>query len=143
MNKANVDVMCFELSMHLEKDWTKQDCFILLGAEYKRFTHSPQRNSSFHLIKKSEFSLRLYKHFLHYSQDPRLITDNPNTLGKPNFDGFQEHRHDQSIFSILTKKYDLPVFRDPSQYGNYLIGKPESPKGNYPQMIYHHRKNFS
>ena len=142
MNKARVDVMCFELP-HLEKDWTKRDCFILLDAEDKKYTHSHQILSSFHLIKKSDFSLRFYKEFLQYSQDPRLITDKPNTLGKPNLDGFRDHRHDQSIFSILSKKYDLPLFRDPCQDGNYLIGKPESPKGSYPQIIFHHRNPFS
>lgn len=141
MNNSKVDVMCFELS-HLEKNWTKRDCFILLDAEDKKYTHSPQRYSSFHLVKKSNFSLKLYKEFLRYSQDPRMITDEPNILGKPNFDGFREHRHDQSIFSILSKKYDLPAFRDPSQYGNNLIGRPESPIGNYPQIIFHHRRYF-
>ncbi len=142
MNKAKVNVMCFELA-HIEKDWTKRDCFILLDAEDKKYTHSHQRLSSFHLIKKSDFSLKFYKEFLQYGQDPRLITDKPNTLGKPNFDGFREHRHDQSIFSLLSKKYDLPAFRDPCQDGNYLIGKPESPKGSYPQIIFHHRNLFS
>ena len=142
MNKAKLDVMCFKLPQ-IEKNWTKKDCFILLDADDKKYTHSTQRYSSYHLIKKSDFSLMLYRDFLRYSQDPRLITDKPNTLGKPNFDGFMDHRHDQSIFSILSKKYNLPAFRDPSQYGNNLIGSPESPKSTYPQIVVHHRRTFS
>jgi hypothetical protein len=39
--------------------------------------------------------------WLAYASDPRLITDTDNTLGKQNLPRFREHRHDQSIRSLL------------------------------------------
>ena len=42
-----------------------------------------------------------------YACDARIITDMPNVCGKQNYRGFIEHRHDQSIFSLLTKKYQV------------------------------------
>ena len=43
--------------------------------------------------------------YLYYAQDKRIITDDPNELGYNNYEGFRDHRHDQSILSLLTKKY--------------------------------------
>lgn len=44
-----------------------------------------------------------------------------NVTGKKNYQTFIEHRHDQSVFSLLSKKYKLQAFRDPSQFGNIAI----------------------
>jgi hypothetical protein len=32
------------------------------------------------------------------------VQDMDNTLGQPNYPEFYDHRHDQAIFSLLTKK---------------------------------------
>ena len=46
--------------------------------------------------------------------------DIPNVCGVDNFPDFREHRHDQSVLSLLSVKHKLEIFRDPSQYGKYL-----------------------
>ena len=46
-------------------------------------------------------------------------SDIDNVMGKPNYKEFIDHRHDQSIFSVLTKKYNL-YFQIISIY-NYII----------------------
>jgi len=46
-----------------------------------------------------------------------LIDDSPSI--KPNAEGFKEHRHDQSIFSLLTKKYG--IFSSTSLYDSMYI----------------------
>jgi hypothetical protein len=35
-----------------------------------------------------------------------------------NLQSFKDHRHDQSILSILAVKHNLEIFRDPSRWGN-------------------------
>jgi hypothetical protein len=55
-------------------------------------------------------------------------------MGKPNYKEFKDHRHDQSIFSVLTKKYNLLAYRDPSQWGNKDI-KTYKSTSFYPQII--------
>ena len=42
---------------------------------------------------------------LNYSTDKRIITDDPNTQGLPNYPGFKSNRHDQTVLSILYKKF--------------------------------------
>jgi len=39
-----------------------------------------------------------------YSTDKRIITDDPNTQGLPNYKGFIDNRHDQTVLSLLIKK---------------------------------------
>jgi hypothetical protein len=51
--------------------------------------------------KTREFVQQWYELACNY----HFIDDSPSVL--PNFPDFQEHRHDQSIFSLLTKKKGL------------------------------------
>ena len=90
---------------HLEKHYTKRDAFILLGADLPFFSETGQFNAAFQVYKKSKFTEIFLEEYLYYAQDKRIITDDENTLGKPNYEGFIDHRHDQSILSLLTKKY--------------------------------------
>lgn len=90
---------------HLEKYYTKRDAFILLGADLPFFTETGQFNAAFQVYKKSKFTEIFLDEYLYYAQDKRIITDDDNELGLPNYDGFIDHRHDQSVLSLLTKKY--------------------------------------
>jgi len=54
--------------------------------------------------------------WLTFASDPRAVTDQPNELGE-NLPGFKDHRHDQSVFSLLCKKWDVYAGTDPSQHG--------------------------
>ena len=90
---------------HLERHYTKRDAFILLGADLPFFTETGQFNAAFQVYKKSKFTEIFLEEYLYYAQDKRIITDEENTLGQPNYEGFIDHRHDQSILSLLTKKY--------------------------------------
>jgi len=128
---------------HLERKFTKADAFVLTGTyeDEARYANTTIRLSSFILARKSDSALQFIEMWLVYSQDERALTDDANTLGKSNFDGFYDHRHDQSIFSLLTKKWDIIEHMDPSQYGNEArdnlikIGKPIP----YNQIITHDR----
>ena len=90
---------------YIEKFWTKRDAFILLGADMPFFTETPQYMAGIQIYKKSKFTEYFLEEVLYYSQDKRIITDEPNTLGFNNYKGFKENRHDQTVFSIMIKKY--------------------------------------
>ena len=91
----------------LEKYYTKRDAFILLKADSPLYTDSYQFMAGIQIYKKSNFTIKFLEKVLYFSQDKRIITDDPNSLGMPNYEGFIENRHDQSILSLLTKKYGL------------------------------------
>jgi hypothetical protein len=76
--------------------------------------------------------MRFVIEWLTYAQDVRAITDDKNVLGIPNYPGFRENRHDQSILSLLAKIWNLTTYLDPSQFGR---GETRP----YPQIFHHHR----
>ncbi len=139
MNRQDTDVLSFIQMDLIEKNWTKRDCFILMNADEKEFYETPQRSGGYQLIRKSKFSLQYYNEYLNYAQNPHILTDSSNVSGKPNYDGFQNHRHDQSIFSILAKKYKLVEVRDPSQFGNKNRLQGGKDNDNFPQILITHR----
>ena len=77
--------------------------------------------------------------WLAYLTDRRIVSDDPNVMGKDNPKSFRDHRHDQSVLSLLSKKWGLPAFRDPSQYGEYLSGNEKYLRGPYDQIVMHDR----
>jgi hypothetical protein len=133
---ARSDVISFELA-HAERTYTKRDAFVLLGCDTAEYTDTQQRLASFIILRQSDFSLRFAAEWLHWAKDARALSDSPNTLGLPNHEGFIDHRHDQSLFSLLAKKHRVPAFRDPSQWGNDCCDS--YPNSTYPQIIDHVR----
>jgi hypothetical protein len=92
---------------HANKEWTKRDCFLLMGCDEEKFYTDFQIYSSLIVFKKNEFTLNFFNEWQKYCLDRRAITDDPNVLGKNNFPEFKEHRHDQSIFHNLMIKYGI------------------------------------
>jgi hypothetical protein len=135
--RAEQDVFPTEMQL-FEKDWTKRDAFLLLGCDAADFAQSLQRQASYILLRKSASAVAFADEFLRYAQDVRVLTDRANEMGEPDYPGFREHRHDQSIFSLLTKKHGFAAYADPSQYGNpYRMRYPDS---TYGQVIEATRK---
>ena len=137
VEQCNQDVIPFELG-YVEKFWTKRDAFVLMNCDTPRYTDSKQRLAAFIFMRKSRCSTDFAGEWLHLAEDGRLITDLDNQLGQPNYPEFKEHRHDQSIYSLLTKKYGFEAYRDPSQWG--IPFQDLFPNSNYTQLINHTRE---
>jgi len=136
--KYKQDIVPFtDKNADIEKTRTKIDTFLLMNLNSKKYTDTPQRGPGFILIKKSKLSIRFVKEFLKYAQDERIITDMPSQLGEDH-GGFIETRNDQSIFSLLTKKYKLKAFRHPFKDESEKSGDMED---KYPQIVILTRKN--
>ena len=109
------DVVCFNVG-YKEKNYTKRDAFVLMDCDTEIYSETDQRLSGFILVKKTNLSINFFEEFLNFSLDRRIISDDDNVLGHKNYRGFIENRHDQTIFSLLTKKYKLKCYRDPSGF---------------------------
>ncbi len=137
----NQDVLVFEIP-YVEKEWTKRDAFILMECDSSEYTDTLQRCSGFVLCKKSKSSIAFAEQWLEYQKDKRIVSDDDNVLGQENYEGFQENRHDQTVLSLLSKKFNLVGLRDPSQLGNEMIDDYED--SPYPQIVESTRmRNFS
>jgi hypothetical protein len=117
LSKFNNDVVSFT-TCGLNKQLCKRDAFILMNLDTIEYTNSPQRIASILLFKKTNNSLNFVSEWLKFCEDPRIITDMPNTKQK-NYPEFVDHRHDQSVFSLLAQKYNthLSLF-DLTQFAN-------------------------
>jgi hypothetical protein len=112
------EIILFYNNGHKNKTWTKRDCFYYMDCDNKQYHDAEQLLAGYIVCKKTPFVISLLEEWLRFAEDERIITDISNECGLPNLDGFVDHRHDQSILSILATKYNIELFRDPSQWGN-------------------------
>ncbi len=106
-------------SPHLEKEYVKGDVFKYFNLEKNDLLkNSGQLIAGVYLIRKDLSSINLidtwYK-ICHSNQD--LITDKKSKY--PNDFDFIDHRHDQSIFSILRKIYGSIILPNETYHTNW------------------------
>ncbi|MHD0315080.1 hypothetical protein [Fusobacterium varium] len=118
LKSVNQDIMGFQLPL-IELQWTKTELFKNMNCMDEFYKESNQMLASYILIKKTEFSLAFFEEFLEFACNEINITDK-NEINIFQDENFIEHRHDQSIFSLLYKKYKLVPFKDPTQFGKHF-----------------------
>jgi uncharacterized protein YndB with AHSA1/START domain len=138
--------------------WTKRDCFVYMGCDEPYYYESRMLDASFLVLMKTERSVAFVREWLLYCSQGSLLTDHPNVCDFPNLPNFIEHRHDQSILSLLAARDNIELFRHPSQYGNHLKDEPYRQSGEwishpygskgiyhnspYNTLLQHHRGNL-
>ena len=115
----------------VNSQFTKRDAFVLMDLDYNEYTNAGHKIASCIIVVKKENTLNFANEWLKYSENPNIITDLTNTQGKDNYADFIDHRHDQSIFSLLCKKYNVSHCEE----GLCQFHQPN----NY--YLYHHRNN--
>ena len=104
---------------YLNRHWTRMDMFINGGFNEERYFNSIQIQGNIFGFKKDEKSLKYVKEWLELSLRPEVM------FGKneySNFDGFREHRHDQSLMSLLREKYQYPyLVRNENAFAEFII----------------------
>lgn len=143
MEQEETPLMIFSLERErIEKGNTKRDAFVLTGCDEARYTDTPQSIGGYFVCKKAPEVKAYLDEVLHYAQDIRIISDKPNVMGLPDYAEFADHRHDQSVISLMSKKYGFKRFRDPSQFG--MTNRYETEverRSTYPQIVDSHRLN--
>lgn len=120
-------------NFHTNITWTKRDCFYYMNLDKEPYLSFNQILASFIVCIKNKNNVDFFEEWLTYSQDARIITDDPNTCGLDNYPQFKDHRHDQSILSLLGRKHNISLVDDISQWGNSTRDK------NIPQIMQHTR----
>jgi len=120
--------------IHTNRLWTKRDTFVLMGFDKEEYYDTPQIDSSYQFYKKCEYTKSFIEEYLYYCENRNIITDLPN-ITKDNLVEFKDHRHDQSIASLMAIKHNIKLYPEPSEWGNHL-------KRPYPQLFWHHRGVF-
>lgn len=115
-DKSETGILAFRSPEHIDKTLTKMDVFKYFGVEdNKQYTNTTQIEAGHLFIKKSDFTVSFINEWLNVIyNDFSLITDSPSK--EKNFEEFKDHRHDQSIFSILAKKYNITTLSTDETY---------------------------
>jgi len=138
LDNSNGGIMPFKIpGPHINRMWTKRDCFVLTECDESKYWDGILTNGAISLWQKTDKNIEYLKTYLKYLRDPRIVTDDPNMCGKPNLQGFKEHRHDQAVLSLLSIKNNLELYRDPTQWGN--DEKDQFSNSPYRQLFNHHR----
>ena len=108
----------------LEIEWSKRDAFILIwGVDKSLYKESAQAWCGFVCLKNDFRALQWVAEWHTYVQDPRIVTDEPSIFSKEDT-LFKENRHDQTVCSLLAKKYEVLMqhFPDGPVFNHHLFG---------------------
>jgi len=91
----------------VEKEWSKMDLILEMDMNLPEYLESPQRQGGVLLFYMCDLTRDLVNKWytLACGNDYHNIDETPSICDED--ETFKEHRHDQSIFSLLSKKYKL------------------------------------
>jgi hypothetical protein len=104
-NKCDSCDILYTDTEHDTKSYTKMDLLEYLDMNTVPIKDSIMHQATYIVIKKNETTTKLMKDWYKISCNYHLLDDTPSSVS--NDKTFIEHRHDQSIFSLLVNKYNL------------------------------------
>jgi len=111
------NIVLFDMPYFTNNQWVKRDAFVLMDCDNKEYSEGSHWNGAFMIFKKCKESVDFISEYLKWCQDERIISDNPNECGKDNYFEFEDHRHDQSVLSLMAIKHKIQPELDLSQWG--------------------------
>jgi hypothetical protein len=133
IEKSDRGVVIFKMSgHHKENEYCRKQVAEEVVNCDKEIMESDQRMASFVGVRNCVDSIAIICKWLNLCTKEHLILDVPPEDNE--FSVFKDHRHDQSLLSLLSKKLNLETATDPSQWG--LIHK-QTTEEDY--FINHHR----
>ena len=108
VRNSHYGILSFSLPGTSEQSYTKMDCIKYFDFENSQESEQLVGGIFIYRICKhtQEIMSEWYKSCCNY----HLLNDDPSV--SPNYSGFYEHRHDQSIFSIIRKRKGTEILSD-------------------------------
>jgi len=114
--------------------WTKRDAFVSMSMDKPLFHSATPIQASFSIWINNPESRDIVSEWMILSGDRQIISDDPSQKGLPELRDFHEHRHDQSLLSLICLKRRLqgvylgveePMIdpKYPSEVSEFLSGK--------------------
>jgi hypothetical protein len=145
IEQNNIFMLTFEIPL-IERQFTKKETFHLMNTTGY---NTNQRLTGYILLKKCKDAVDFVSIWQKYMEDERILSYKKFIPDIKEFEDFYEHRDDQSVFSLLCHKFNIPAFRDPSQYGDrpwmyasseYSFVPKQYNNSPYPKIIISNRK---
>jgi hypothetical protein len=116
VKNSNYGILSFELTF-LEKVYTKMNVFYELEMNKDEYFNSNQIMATSFILKKCDHTLKIINEWYNFCCIYNLLDDSESNI--KNDDNFIEHRHDQSIFSLIRKKYGTEIIQDETFFDNW------------------------
>ena len=139
------NIIAFDIPL-IEEQFTKRLLFEKMNCNSNYYKKSNQIIATYFIMKKSKITIRFVDEWLNLCEQYDLISPS-NQYNEIN--NFIAHREDQSIFSLLCKKYEIPVFQDISQRRffpksykndkNFIFKKNKHNTPKMPVILYLHK----
>jgi hypothetical protein len=112
--------------------WTKRDAFIRLGLDNSSAHHAPVIQATWSFWTPCQAAFEFLSDWRAACEDPACLTDQPNIEGLDNLAGFKDHRHDQSLSSLITHKSGAPYldYMNPTLLKLFAL-RPQSQLAHY------------
>ena len=107
INNVGNDKLICSSTKQIEKKWCKMDLFVELNMNKDKYLDTEQYQASVIILQVCDKTRQFINEWYELCCNYHFIDDSPSILS--NNDDFIENRHDQSIFSLLFKKYEFPV----------------------------------
>lgn len=132
---ADGGVMLFRAVGCVERAWTKRDALLLMNADTPENHDGQHAVARFMLFEKGgAFPVRQFlMDWFAYIANPFINTFDPSVLG-PELPGHVEHRTEQSVLSLLARRYGVRLYREACQFGDHL----ELDKEIFPTTFHQH-----
>ena len=145
LEESRKSVLFFEQPL-LARQFTKAETFHLLECDDYS---GNQLLGGYIFLKKCSESILYMQDWLHAMSDIRILSGEHFLSNIQEFKNFVSHREDQSVLTILAKKWGIEGHRDPSDFGifpwQYMrAGKyhpKKYPNSHYPVILLCVRKN--
>lgn len=90
---------------YLNRQYTRRDTFVNMNCDEEKYWNATHIHCNLYAFKKTPENENFAKEYLESAFTYKIMFGENK---HPNFPDFVVHRHDQSIFSILCVKYNLP-----------------------------------
>ena len=114
--ESDTDIFAFRMAgNHKEKEYTKRETLEHFDMYTEDVLNSDQHMASFMCIRNSDKSRAIVKEYMECCENSNLLLDAENIENE--HEDFIEHRHDQSIWSLIVKKYGVMTVPPACQWG--------------------------
>lgn len=100
---------------HTNQIWTKGGAFRRMGCDEPRYWEGDNLLTTYSVWTKTPQSIAFVREWLKWCGDYMVVSDEPDGPNRP---GFRDHRHDQSIASLLAIRDNIFTLCDCSQWGD-------------------------
>jgi hypothetical protein len=87
--------------------WTKRDAFVSMSMDTPSIHATAPIQASFSIWVSGLDSKEIIADWMNVCAQRQLISDDPSVMGLPELSGYKEHRHDQSLLSLVCLKHSI------------------------------------